>query len=171
MRRLTSKVNYWLVFIIISVLITGTVMYFHEQQRQRQMLPSFSEAMFAPGVGTPRSGDLWTLARLVTGEAGSEPYVGQVGVASVILNRVRHPKFPATVAGVVYQPGAFESVMNGHIWRVSPSSSHIKAARQALNGWDPTYGALYFWNPYKPVSRWIWTRRIITQIGRHVFGI
>ncbi len=117
-----------------------------------------------------RSGDHMLLARLVSGESSGEPYLGQVGVASVILNRAKHPRFPNSVAGVIYQPGAFESVSNGQIWASYPSRSNFNAARQALNGWDPTYGSLYFWNPYKKVSSWIWTRKIITQIGRHMFG-
>jgi N-acetylmuramoyl-L-alanine amidase len=117
-----------------------------------------------------RGGDHMLLARLVSGESRGEPYLGQVGVASVILNRARHPRFPNSVAGVIYQPGAFESVRNGQIWASYPSRSNLNAARQALDGWDPTYGCLYFWNPYKRVSSWIWTRRIITQIGKHVFG-
>jgi N-acetylmuramoyl-L-alanine amidase len=171
MQWFKPNLRYWSILIIISVLITGTVMYFNEQEIKRQAEASFSEAMFALGSGTPRSGDLWTLARLVSGEAKGEPYIGQVAVAAVIINRVRSPKFPASVSGVVYQPKAFESVSNGEIWRHPPNTNNIKAARQALNGWDPTYGALFFWNPYKPVSRWIWTRRIITQIGRHVFGL
>ncbi|HHW02009.1 MAG TPA: spore cortex-lytic protein [Thermoanaerobacterales bacterium] len=116
------------------------------------------------------SGDYMLLARLVSGEARGEPYLGQVGVAAVILNRAKHPKFPPTVAGVIFQPGAFESVNNGQIWAAYPTRSNFNAARDALNGWDPTYGSLYFWNPYKWVSPWIWTRRIVTQIGRHVFG-
>lgn len=109
------------------------------------------------------------LARLIQAEAGAEPYTGQVAVGAVILNRVKSPSFPNTLAGVVYQPLAFESVSKGTIY-AAPSASAIKAAGQALNGWDPTYGALFFWNPYKPVSAWIWSRNIITQIGKHVFA-
>jgi N-acetylmuramoyl-L-alanine amidase len=115
-------------------------------------------------------GDHVLLARLIAGEAEGEPFSGQVGVGAVILNRVRHPKFPKSVAGVIYQPGAFESVSNGHIWSKVPSRDSYKAAQQALNGWDPTYGCLYFWNPYKRVGPWIWTRNVVTQIGQHVFG-
>ena len=115
-------------------------------------------------------GDHMLLARIVAGEAEGEPYAGQVGVAAVIINRMRNPRFPSTVADVVYQPGAFESVSNGLIWSRYPSRTHFEAARQALNGWDPTYGCIFFWNPYKPVSRWIWSRPIVTQIGNHVFA-
>ena len=115
-------------------------------------------------------GDSILLARLISGEAASEPYSGQVAVGAVILNRVEDPKFPPTIADVVFQPDAFESVSNGQIWANPPARSHIEAAQQALNGWDPTYGCTFFWNPYKKVHPWIWTRRIITQLGNHVFG-
>lgn len=114
--------------------------------------------------------DVNLLARVVTGEASGEPYVGQVAVAAVILNRVRHPSFPKSIAGVIYEPYAFESVTNGLIWARPPLESAFRAAADALNGWDPTYGAIYFWNPSKPVSPWVWTRQIITYIGNHVFA-
>lgn len=117
-----------------------------------------------------RSDELDLLARVITGEASGEPYDGQVAVASVILNRVRHPSFPNSIAGVIYEPWAFESVGNGLIWSRPPLGSAYRAASDALNGWDPTYGAIFFWNPYKPVNWWIWTRQIITQIGSHVFA-
>jgi len=115
--------------------------------------------------------DLQLLARVVAAEAEGEPFEGQVAVAAVLLNRVKHPAFPNSIAGVVYQPLAFESVMSGYIWRVTNLTTAERAARAALSGWDPTYGALYFWNPSKPVSRWIWTRKTIRVIGNHVFGI
>ena len=99
-----------------------------------------------------------------------EPYAGQVAVAATILNRVRNPRFPNSLSGVIFQPNAFESVSNGLIWRRTPSATSYRAARDALNGYDPTYGAIFFWNPYKPVNPWIWSRRIITQIGSHVFA-
>jgi len=110
------------------------------------------------------------ISRLIMGEATGEPFAGQVGVGAVVLNRTRHPQFPNTVPGVIYEPGAFESVSNGLIWSGTPSAVHYRAAELALNGWDPTYGALFFWNPAKPVSPWIWTRTILTQIGSHVFA-
>ncbi len=116
------------------------------------------------------SDDMWLLARVITGEAQGEPYAGQVGVGAVILNRTRHPSFPRTISGVIFEPWAFESVMNGSIWARPPADSAVRAAGDALNGWDPTYGAVFFWNPAKAVSPWIWTRQIITQIGNHVFA-
>lgn len=118
-----------------------------------------------------REDEVNLLTRLIAAEASGEPYEGQVAVAAVMLNRVRHASFPNTISGVIYQPHAFESVSNGLIWRVTNLTTARKAAMDALNGWDPTYGCLYFWNPYKPVSSWIWTRRITRQIGNHVFGI
>lgn len=112
---------------------------------------------------------LYLLAHVIEGEAADEPFIGKVAVGAVILNRVRDPRFPKTVAGVIFQPWAFESVSNGEMWRPLSNES-IRAAQAALAGWDPTYGALFFWNPAKVVSPWIWTRTIITWIGRHVFA-
>jgi len=110
------------------------------------------------------------LARVVAAEAQGEPYRGQVAVAAVMLNRVQSGRFPNSLSGVVFQPHALESVTNGLVWRRTPSSTAYAAARDAVNGYDPTYGCMFFWNPYKPVSGWIWTRNIVTQIGRHVFA-
>lgn len=129
---------------------------------------AYSQTAFVRGVARADEVDL--LARLVAAEAEGEPYAGQVAVAAVILNRVQSPEFPNSISGVAYQPLAFESVMNGLIWRRTPSNEAYNAARDALNGWDPTYGSTFFWNPSKPVSPWIWTRTIIVNIGNHVFG-
>lgn len=137
----------------------------------RQSIAAVSRAAFSPQPGYPTYDDLWLLARAVSGEAHSEPFVGQVGVAAVILNRVESPDFPPTVPGVIFEPDAFESVSNGIIWELPPTDENLAAAQAALDGWDPTYGALFFWNPAKDVSPWIWTRNIITSIGRHVFGL
>jgi len=125
---------------------------------------------YSGSTPTARDGSLDLLARVVAAEATGEPFAGQVAVAAVILNRVRHPQFPNTLSGVIYQPHAFESVSNGLIWRRTPSAEAYRAAEQALNGWDPSWGALYFWNPSKPVSPWVWTRQIIVRIGNHVFA-
>lgn len=114
--------------------------------------------------------DLNLLAHAAHGEAGAEPYEGQVAVAAVILNRTRSGKFPSTVAGVIYEPDAFESVTNGYFYS-DPDDQSWKAARDALNGWDPSYGSLFFWNPAKVgAGAWVWTRQIVTQIGKHVFA-
>ncbi|ATW23887.1 spore cortex-lytic enzyme [Candidatus Formimonas warabiya] len=115
------------------------------------------------------SGDTMLLARAIHAEAESEPYIGKVAVGAVICNRVANPNFPKTLAGVVYQGRALESVANGRV-NFEPNDDSVRAARDALNGWDPTYGCLYFWNPAKPVSAWIWSRQIVVQYGNHVFG-
>ncbi|WP_374713134.1 spore cortex-lytic enzyme [Symbiobacterium terraclitae] len=116
-----------------------------------------------------REGERDLLARVVSAEAKGEPYEGQVAVAAVILNRVRDSRFPNTLAGVVYQTHAFESVTNGTIY--SPATpSAIRAAQDALNGWDPSGGALFFWNPAKASSGWIWSRPVVKRIGNHVFA-
>src|SRR5690606_22829021 len=141
------------------------------------LLGAVSGAAAAPaatntgGAFVDRSDQLDLLARVIAAEAEGEPFEGQVAVAAVILNRVNHPGFPNTISGVIYQPHAFESVSNGLIWRRTPSEEAYRAARAALNGWDPTYGAIFFWNPSKPVTPWIWSRQIVTRIGNHVFAI
>jgi len=126
-------------------------------------------AAYKPSRGISARDDVTLLARAITAEAGAEPYLGQVAVGAVILNRVESPQFPNTMAGVIYQPGAFESVSNGIINR-APHQSALRAAQEAMNGFDPTYGCLFFWNPSKPVSKWIWSRSITTRIGKHVFA-
>lgn len=113
---------------------------------------------------------VYLLARVIMGEAADEPFEGKVAVGAVILNRMRNASFPHTIAGVIFQPGAFESVSNGQIWR-DLTTEAIRAAEAALSGWDPSGGALFFWNPAKPVSAWIWSRTIVAQIGHHVFAL
>jgi N-acetylmuramoyl-L-alanine amidase len=111
------------------------------------------------------------LARIVHAESKGEPYLGQVCVAAVILNRVDSADFPNSLAGVIYQPGAFEPVSNGTINQVVPSSASArKAAREALNGYDPTGGCLYFFNPDTATSKWIWSKQIVKTVGKHVFA-
>ena len=117
-----------------------------------------------------RSATVHLLARAVAAESHGEPYRGQVAVAAVMMNRLKNPRFPRTLSGVIFQPHALESVSNGLYWRRTPDATAYAAARDAVNGFDPTYGSIFFWNPYKPVSGWIWTRRIVTQIGKHVFA-
>lgn len=112
--------------------------------------------------------DVYLLARAINGEARGEPYSGQVAVGAVILNRVKHPSFPNTVAGVIYQPGAFTAVSDGQI-DAAMASSCERAARDALNGWDPTGGAIYYYNPVTATNKWIRSRPIILTIGKHVF--
>jgi len=119
---------------------------------------------------TITSSDHRLLSKLVSAEARGEPYKGQVAVAAVVLNRVRSPKFPNTISGVIYQRGQFSVVSNGSINR-TPTSSAIRAARDAMNGWDPTGGCLFFYNPSGTSDAWIRTRNIKTVIGRHYFGV
>ncbi|KAB3529277.1 spore cortex-lytic enzyme [Alkaliphilus serpentinus] len=121
------------------------------------------------GGGVSRSDDINLLARTIHAEAKGEPYEGKVAVGAVILNRIRNAAFPNTMAGVVYQPCAFEPTKNGAI-NQAPNDEAFRAARDALNGWDPTGGAIYFWNPATATSRWIWTRKITLRIGKHVFA-
>ena len=113
--------------------------------------------------------DLYTLAAVINGEGRGEPYTGQVAIGAVVLNRVESDKFPNTIAEVVYQSGAFDSVRDGQI-NLIPTESALRAAMDAINGWDPTDGSLYFWNPSTATSKWIWSIPIKVQIGRHVFG-
>lgn len=151
--------------LLLLVLLLGAVLWqYYHQGHFPGILPTQA------GVPVAVGDELNLLARVIAAEAGGEPYEGKVAVGAVILNRVRSPLFPSTISGVIYEPWAFESVANGLIWQVSNLSAATAAAADALNGWDPTYGALFFWNPYKPVSPWIWTRAIITQIGNHVFA-
>lgn len=124
----------------------------------------------AQSNATITSNDHLILAKMISGEARGEPYIGQVAVGGVILNRVRDERFPNTVYGVCFQPGAFDAIRDGQYYS-HPTQDSIRAARDALNGWDPTHGALYYWNPVTATSRWIWTRKITLRIGRHVFGI
>lgn len=116
-----------------------------------------------------RNDNVYLLARAIHGESRGEPYIGKVAVAAVILNRVEHPSFPNSIASVIYQPGAFTAVSDGQI-NLQPDQDSIKAARDALNGWDPTYGCRYYWNPATATSKWIWSRKVIVKIGKHWFG-
>lgn len=116
------------------------------------------------------SSDLYLLAKCVHAEARGEPYVGQVAVAAVILNRVKDAAFPNTISGVIYQPWAFTAVNDGQI-NLEPNSTAYQAAQDALNGWDPTYGCLYYYNPTTATSKWIFSRQTVVTIGKHVFAI
>lgn len=114
--------------------------------------------------------DVQLLARAINGEARGEPYEGQVAVGAVILNRVKSSSFPNTIAGVIYEPGAFTAVSDGQInVPIAENSTVVKAARDALNGWDPSGGALYYFNPSTATNKWIWSRPLIKTIGKHRF--
>ena len=108
------------------------------------------------------------LAHLIYGEARGEPYTGQVAVGAVIMNRVKSSSFPNSIAGVIYQSGAFDAVSDGQI-NMTPDSTAIKAAQDALNGWDPSYGAIYYFNPNTATNKWIWSRPMTVTIGKHRF--
>ena len=114
------------------------------------------------------SNDLNLLSRLVYGEARGEPYTGQVAVAAVVFNRVKHSSFPNTIAGVIYQNGAFDVVADGQI-NLTPNETAKKAAQDALNGWDPSNGAIYYFNPSTATNKWIWSRPMTVTIGKHRF--
>ncbi|AYD41236.1 spore cortex-lytic enzyme [Clostridium fermenticellae] len=124
--------------------------------------------VYASSKNTSTNQDVTLLARLINGEARGEPYEGQVAVGAVVLNRTRDPKFPSTVAGVIYQPGAFTAIVDGQI-HANLEQSSINAARDALNGWDPSGGAIYYFNPATATSKWIWSRPLIKIIGKHRF--
>ncbi len=116
------------------------------------------------------SSDVDLLAHCVYGEARGEPYVGKVAVAAVVLNRVKSSSFPNTIAGVIYQNGAFTAVSDGQFY-LTPDADAYRAARDALNGWDPTYGCLYYYNPQTYVNSWILSREVRLSIGKHAFAI
>ena len=122
----------------------------------------------AVSAGTSRSGELYLLARLISAEARGEPYVGQVAVGAVVLNRVEHPSFPNSISGVIYQPGAFSCLDDGQFDQPIAESAY-RAAREALDGSDPSGGAIYYFNPVTATSAWIWSRPLIVQIGKHRF--
>lgn len=114
--------------------------------------------------------DLYLLAKLVYSEARGESYIGQVAVAAVVLNRVEDSRFPNTIAGVIYQPWAFTAVNDGQ-FALEPNETAYQAARDAMNGWDPTYGAVYYYNPKTATSAWIRSTTTVTVIGQHVFSV
>lgn len=129
---------------------------------------SSSSSSSSNSSSSTNSSDLNLLSRLVYGEARGEPYTGQVAVAAVVLNRVKSSSFPNTVAGVIYQSGAFDVVSDGQI-NLTPNETAKKAAQDALNGWDPTYGAIYYFNPATATNKWIWSRPHTITIGNHRF--
>ena len=119
---------------------------------------------------TSTSTDTYLLARIIYAEARGETYTGQVAIGAVVLNRVKSPLFPNTISGVIYQPYAFTAVSDGQI-NYTPNSTAISAAKDALNGWDPTYGCIYYYNPAVATSSWIFSRKTVVTLGSHVFAI
>ena len=127
-----------------------------------------SSSCSSASSGSNTNGNLYLLARLVYGEARGEPYKGQVAVAAVVLNRVKSSKFPNSVSGVIYQSGAFSVVSDGQI-NLTPDETAIKAARDAMNGYDPTNGCLYYYNPAKTTNKWMLSKPVLLRIGNHAF--
>ncbi len=122
---------------------------------------------YAASSGTS---DIQLMARAINGEARGEPYEGQVAVGAVILNRVKSSQFPNTISGVIYQSGAFTAVADGQINApISEGSTVYKAAQDAMNGWDPTGGCIYYFNPATATNKWIWSRPLVKTIGKHRF--
>ncbi len=122
------------------------------------------------GVNGYTSSDVYLMAKAIYAEGRGESYTGQVAIGAVIMNRVKSPQFPNTIAGVIYQKGAFTAVDDGQI-NLEPNDTAYRAARDAMNGWDPTYGCLYYYNPAVATSSWIFSRQTVTVIGKHVFAI
>lgn len=116
------------------------------------------------------SNDRYLLAKVIYAEARGESYTGQVAIGAVVLNRVKDSRFPNTIAGVIYQPWAFTAVNDGQI-NLEPNNTAYQAADDALNGWDPTYGSVYYYNPKTATSSWIYTTTYVTQIGNHIFAV
>ena len=154
----------------------SAVKYFQRKNGLKEDGIAGSETLKAMGIYTSSSSssssnssnNVNLLARLVYGEARGEPYTGQVAVAAVVLNRVKSSSFPNTIAGVIYQKGAFNVVDDGQI-NLTPNSTATKAAQDALNGWDPSYGAIYYFNPNTATNKWIWSRPVTVTIGKHRF--
>lgn len=148
-----------IIFFILSLIIISLINSFLNIRNNE----SYAE-------GGNKTSDVQLLARAINGEARGEPYEGQVAVGAVILNRVEHSSFPNTIAGVIYQAGAFTAVSDGQInVPIDEDSTVYKAAQDALNGWDPTNGAIYYYNPDTATNSWIWSRPLITTIGKHKF--
>ena len=150
------------IIIVFSIIVFAILGVFALLGKEKQ-----NQVYAASGSSTS---DVQLLARAINGEARGEPYEGQVAVGAVILNRVNDSKFPNTIAGVIYQSGAFTAVADGQInVPIDPSSTVVKAAQDALNGWDPTGGAIYYFNPATATNKWIWSRPLIKTIGKHRF--
>jgi len=144
-----------------------------QQEEQAGGNESAEETDHTTAVNVPQGfsqNDIQLMANAVYGEARGEPYEGQVAVAAVILNRLASPTFPNTVSGVIFEPRAFTAVADGQIW-LTPNETARRAVLDAINGWDPSSNALYYFNPDTATSPWIWTREQIKQIGKHIFAI
>lgn len=152
----------YLKFIIVTILIMlSTICIFIVDKS------STNNVSIAKSTSTS---DIKLMARAINGEARGEPYEGQVAVGAVILNRVKDSRFPNSISGVIYQPGAFTAVSDGQInAAISEGSTVYKAAQDAINGWDPTSGCVYYFNPNTATNKWIWSRPLVKTIGKHRF--
>ena len=149
------------IIIIICILIISIFLAMLENDKNMQNISYASSSS---------NSDIQLMARAINGEARGEPYEGQVAVGAVILNRVKSSQFPNTIAGVIYQSGAFTAVSDGQInVPISEGSTVYKAARDAMNGWDPTGGCIYYFNPDTATNKWIWSRPQVKTIGKHIF--
>lgn len=149
-------------YIFALILILSIILIIYEVNKNKLFVVYASNSS--------NTSDLQLMARAINGEARGEPYEGQVAVGAVILNRVKNPSFPNTIAGVIYQSGAFTAVSDGQINQpIKEGSTVLKAAQDALNGWDPTGGAIYYFNPSTATNKWIWSRPLIKTIGKHRF--
>jgi len=161
-----------LLFVVFSLLMAVGIWQQRKEHHQEKSSPYGAIEVvtkISKKGGTVSSNDVYVLSKIISGEARGENFLGQVAVGAVIVNRTKSPNFPNTVYGVIFEPGAFDAVSDGQYYR-TPASSAVRAARTAINGWDPTGGAFYYWNPAKATSNWIWSRPIIARIGRHVFA-
>ena len=153
-----SKINLK-IYLYVSILIICTVVIYNMYNIENISYAS-----------TYSKNDIELMARAVNGEARGEPYEGQVAVAAVILNRVKSNSFPNTIAGVIYQSGAFTAVADGQINEpIAESATVYKAVQDAMNGWDPTSGCIYYFNPNTATNKWIWSRPLVKTIGKHRF--
>lgn len=155
------KKTLYFIFTVVSIVL----IYFALKRLTTQNY--FGEVYAANNNSTS---DTQLMARAINGEARGEPYEGQVAVGAVILNRVKSPQFPNSISGVIYQSGAFTAVADGQInTPISEGSTVYKAARDAMNGWDPTGGCIYYFNPATATNKWIWSRPLVKTIGKHKF--
>ncbi len=153
------KIKKFFIIPILLLMVTGVYVLIN-------LLPKNVEA----ASDSSSTSDLQLMARAINGEARGEPYEGQVAVGAVILNRVKDSRFPNSISGVIYQPGAFTAVSDGQInASISEGSTVYKAAQDAMNGWDPTGGCVYYFNPSTATNKWIWSRPLIKTIGKHRF--
>lgn len=157
------KIFFCLIFIMLFTICALFVENIFSENIEKYSSVSYAK-------GTSSTSDVQLMARAINGEARGESYEGQVAVGAVILNRVKSSQFPNTIAGVIYQSGAFTAVSDGQINQpIAENSTVYKAARDAMNGWDPTGGCIYYFNPATATNKWIWSRPLVKTIGKHRF--